>query len=77
MADSPFPILSPRFAARPRCLVCQSGTQVQRVTKGRAGYEHWTLRCDRCGHIDQVQVSADPMKSEAMGWLGGGLKPPA
>jgi hypothetical protein len=38
---------------------------VQRITAARSGFEHWTLRCTGCGHIDQAQVSTDPMNSDA------------
>jgi len=48
----------------------------RRCPRGRPGFEHWTLKCTKCGRIHEVQVSADPLKSEAMGWLDGDLKPP-
>ncbi len=62
-------ILPPRQTTRPRCSVCQSRMEIQRIAKARAGFEHWTLRCIRCGHIDQVQVNVAPLKSEAQGWF--------
>ena len=45
--------------------------EVQRITEARAGFEHWTLRCTRCGRIEQAQVNTDPLKSEALGWTQG------
>jgi hypothetical protein len=51
--------------------------KVQRITEARAGFEHWTLRCTRCGRIDQVQLNTDPLKSEAVGWTEGELRPTA
>ena len=69
-------ILPPRQTTWPRCSVCQSRMEIQRIAKARAGFEHWTLRCTRCGHVDQVQVNVDPLKSEALGWCGSELKPP-
>ena len=69
-------ILPPRQTTRPRCSVCQSRMEIQRIAKARAGFEHWTLRCIRCGHIDQVQVNVDPLKSEAQGRFKSELKPP-
>jgi hypothetical protein len=60
-------ILPPRQSTRPRCSVCQSRVEIQRIARARAGFEHWTCRCIRCGHIDQVQVNVDPLKSEAQG----------
>jgi uncharacterized Zn finger protein len=50
--------------------------EVQRIAAARSGFEHWTLRCTRCGHIHQAQVNADPMKSDAGGWADGNLVPP-
>jgi hypothetical protein len=49
---------------------------IQYITEARAGFEHWTLRCTRCGHIEQAQVSTDPLKSEVLGWTEGELRPP-
>jgi len=50
--------------------------EVQRVAEARVGFEHWTLRCPRCGRIDQIQMNADPLNSDALGWTKGELKPP-
>jgi len=41
-----------------------------------SGFEHWTLRCTKCGNVHQAQVAIDPMKSDAMGWLDSELVPP-
>ena len=68
--------LSPRQTQRPRCPQCQSRMIIQSVAPGRPGFEHWTLRCTKCGLIHGAQVPADPLKSEALGWLDGDLKPP-
>ena len=59
-----------------RCLVCQSPMEVMRAIEAHAGFEHWTLRCTRCGRIQQAQVNTDPLKSEALGWTEGELRPP-
>jgi len=68
--------LSHRAAARPRCLKCQSRMEVQRITAARPGFEHWTLRCVKCGLINEAQVSTDPMKSDANGWVNSDLRAP-
>jgi hypothetical protein len=47
------------------------------MVSGRSGFEHWTLRCTACGHIHEAQVQADPMMSDAQGWLHSELTPPA
>jgi hypothetical protein len=67
---------SPRAAERPRCLKCQSRMEVQRITAARSGFEHWTLRCTRCGRIREAQVPTDPMNTDARGWLDGELRSP-
>jgi hypothetical protein len=71
MSELPKPTLPLHRTAHRRCLVCQSPMDIQRIIEGRAGLEHWTLRCTRCGHIDQVQMSTDPLKSDASGWMTG------
>ena len=40
-----------------RCSMCQSSTKILSTAMARMGFEHWTLRCASCGHIDQVQVN--------------------
>jgi hypothetical protein len=42
--------------------------EVQRITAARSGFEHWTLRCIKCGLIHEARVNADPMKSDAISW---------
>ena len=49
---------------------------VQRITAARPGFEHWTLRCVKCGLINEAQVSTDPMKSDAAGWVDNDLRAP-
>ena len=68
--------LSPRETQRPRCPQCQSRIRIQSVARGRPGFEHWTLRCIKCGLIYDAQVPADPLKSQAMGWFDGELGSP-
>ena len=68
--------LTPRMVARPSCPQCQASALVQRSTAGRSGFEHWTLRCIRCGHIHEAQVQTEPMTSEAAMWLSGDLRAP-
>ena len=76
MSELPKPTSSLRRTTHRRCLVCQSSMEVQRLDEARMGFEHLTLRCTRCGHIDQVQMSTDPLKSDASGWMTGELRPP-
>jgi uncharacterized Zn finger protein len=76
MPESPLSALTPRAVLALRCLQCEAPAVVQRATPGRSGYEHWTLRCTKCGKIHQTQVQTDPMKSAAVGWLSGDLQAP-
>jgi transcription elongation factor Elf1 len=74
---SDLPTLPPRAALRPRCPRCQARATVQRaVSSTRSGYEFWTLRCTKCGTVHEAQVPADPLKSDARGWLQSELAPP-
>jgi uncharacterized Zn finger protein len=68
--------LSPRETVRPRCPMCQARMEVLHVVQGRPGFEHWTLRCRKCGLVHEAQAAADPISSEVLGWFGGELKPP-
>jgi hypothetical protein len=76
MPDPHTPTLSPRAAARPRCLKCQSRMEIQSIAAARSGFEHWTLRCIQCGNIREAQVPTDPMMSDARGWADAELVRP-
>jgi hypothetical protein len=39
---------------------CQARMTVQFTIASRPGFEHWTLRCTKCGHIHEAQVHIDP-----------------
>ena len=51
MSEIEKPILPPTILEI-RCSMCQSSTNIQSTAWARKGFEHWTLRCTRCGHID-------------------------
>jgi len=76
MSELQLSTLAPRSVERPRCPRCQAPALVQRRFPGRSGFEHWTLRCPKCGNIHETQVQADPMTSELAGWLFGDLHAP-
>jgi uncharacterized Zn finger protein len=76
MSEIRSPTLTSRDTTRPRCPQCQALTTIQHATPARAGYEHWTLRCSKCGHIHEAQVPVDPLKSDAIGWANSNLNPP-
>jgi RNase P subunit RPR2 len=56
MSEIEKPIL-PSTIPEIRCSMCQSSTKILSTATARMGFEHWTLRCTSCGHIDQVQVN--------------------
>jgi hypothetical protein len=39
---------------------------VQRITPSQPGYEHWTLRCTRCSHIQQLQIASSTSHAEPL-----------
>jgi len=49
---------------------------VQRIAPARTGFEHWTLRCTKCGHIHQMQVVSNPSQSGPIDWFDNNLQPP-
>lgn len=60
-----------------RCVLCQAQMTVQHVVPARPGFEHWTLRCTKCGLIQEAQVHADPTLSDALRCIGSNeLVPP-
>ena len=49
---------------------------MQRITPSRTGFEHWTLRCTKCGHIHQMQAVSNPTPpSDPVDWFDGPLNP--
>jgi hypothetical protein len=48
-----------------------------RIMPGAPGFDLRNFECDRCDHVVTIRVATDPMKSDALRWLAGELKPPA
>jgi hypothetical protein len=42
-----------------------------------SGFEVRTFECSTCGRTEQVSMSLDPLKTDAVSWLAGELKPRA
>jgi hypothetical protein len=61
---------------RPRCSRCQTRMLLERVSAGPAGYEHWLFECPRCDQVEIRVTASDPLMSNALGWLAGGLRTP-
>ena len=66
----------PRVLSSPQCQRCAGATVVQRITPSRPGHEHWTLRCKKCGHVDQMQVVTGPSLSDGSDWFERNLRSP-
>jgi hypothetical protein len=47
-----------------------------RLLPSRAALDLHTFECGECAHVEKVAVEVDPMKSYAIGWLLGELRPP-
>jgi hypothetical protein len=47
-----------------------------RIPPGERGFEEQTFECATCERTEKVSVAVDPMKSDAVGWLAGELRPP-
>jgi hypothetical protein len=61
---------------RPICPVCQHRMGLARVSPGRRGFEDRTFECSTCRRIEKVTLPVDPLRTDALGWLAGELKPP-
>jgi hypothetical protein len=48
-----------------------------RISPEQQGRERRTFECPKCNRTETILVAADPLKSDAVGWLNGELKPPA
>jgi transposase-like protein len=63
-------------AERPSCPTCKHRMGLARISPGNRGFEQRTYACRTCGRTENVSVSVDPLKSDAVGWLDSELKPP-
>jgi hypothetical protein len=51
--------------------------KLARTSPGPTGFELRTFDCSQCHHAEQIAIpSDDPMKSDAVGWFTGELRPP-
>jgi hypothetical protein len=46
------------------------------VSDGPGGLEQRTFECAICGHTETRTMAFDPLKSNAVGWTEGELRPP-
>ena len=62
---------------RPRCPKCQQNRMLlSKLVAGPSGFDYRTFECQKCGRVETVAVSSDPMASDVLGWLASELKPP-
>ena len=61
---------------RPMCPVCKHRMALARISPGTRGFQERTFECFTCGRTDKLVVAIDPMKTDAVGWLAGELRPP-
>jgi hypothetical protein len=51
--------------------------KLARVSSGPTGFELRTFDCFDCDRVEQIAIPLDdPMKSDAVGWFTGELRPP-
>lgn len=61
---------------RPYCPNCKTRMMLARISPGPPGFDHRLFECPKCNNVENVIVADDPMKSRALGWLAGELRPP-
>jgi hypothetical protein len=55
---------------------CEARMITSAVSDRPEGLEQRTFECKQCGHTDTRTVVYDPLKSNAVGWIEGELRPP-
>ena len=61
---------------RPMCPTCKHRMGLARISPGARGFELRSFECSTCQRVEKVSVRVDPLKTDAVGWLAGELKPP-
>jgi hypothetical protein len=49
---------------------------LSKLEAGLSGFDYRTFECQKCGRVETMIVSSDPMEAGVRGWLAGELKPP-
>jgi len=47
-----------------------------RISPGEHGFEVRTFECSTCDRTERISTSVDPLKTDAVGWIAGELRPP-
>jgi hypothetical protein len=61
---------------RPMCPTCKHRMGLAYISPGMRGFEDRTFECSTCHHTEKISFPIDPLKTDALGWLAGELKPP-
>ena len=62
---------------RPSCPKCRHHRMLlARLGAGPSGFASRTFECQKCGYVSTTDIPADPMTSDAQGWLTSELRPP-
>jgi hypothetical protein len=69
------PIIPPSVIERPLCARCQTRMMLARISPS-GNIETRTFECPKCDEVVTKSFVSDPMKSDAVGWMKGELKPP-
>jgi transcription elongation factor Elf1 len=69
-------VMQDSLSERPMCPVCKHRTALARISPGKRGFEERTFECSTCHRVEKISAAVDPMKTDALGWLAGELKPP-
>lgn len=60
---------------RPMCPTCKHRMALARVSPGARGFEERTFECATCRRTRKASFPVDPIKTDAVGWLAGELRP--
>ena len=61
---------------RPMCPTCKHRMGLARISPGERGFEVRSFECSTCHRLEQISIAVDPLKTDALGWLAGELRPP-
>ena len=61
---------------RPMCPTCKHRMGLARISPGERGFELRSFECSTCHRLEQISIAVDPLKTDALGWLAGELRPP-
>jgi hypothetical protein len=61
---------------RPMCPTCKHRMGLARISPGERGFELRSFECSTCHRLEKISIAVDPLKTDALGWLAGELRPP-